>query len=171
MRPVPAGLFFRLGGFLGGSFFCLRSLSSGRLVGLGLVGDDDLKIVVRGSGFGLGLGGLFLLTEGGDEVLQLGDCLLGLVDLLAPRQILGGVELFADGVVAVVQLAQLDLGLLDLVFLGIDGNVGLCDGGQLLRLCGGGLGGLYGHVLSSFKIFRKTHGETPFSSIIAFYFL
>ena len=137
MRPVLTGLFFCLGGVLGGSFFRLRSLDGGRLVSLGLVGDNDLKIVVRGSG--LGLGGRFVFAEGGDEVLQLGDGLLGLVDLLAPRQILGSVELFTDGVVAVIQLAQLDLGLLDLVFLGIDGNVGLCDGSQLLRLCGSGL--------------------------------
>ena len=169
MRPVLTGLFFCLGGVLGGGFFRLRSLDGGRLVSLGLVvGDNDLKIVVRGSG--LGLGGRFVFAEGGDEVLQLGDGLLGLVDLLAPRQILGSVELFTDGVVAVIQLAQLDLGLLDLVFLGLDGNVGLCDGGQLLRLCGGSLGGLYGHVLCSFKIFRKTHGEAPFSSIFALLF-
>lgn len=104
MRPVLTGLFFCLGGVLGGSFlsggfFRLRSLDGGRLVSLGLVvGDNDLKIVVRGSG--LGLGGRFVFAEGGDEVLQLGDGLLGLVDLLAPRQILGSVELFTDGVVA-----------------------------------------------------------------------
>ena len=121
MRPVLTGLFFCLGGVLGGSFlsggfFRLRSLDGGRLVSLGLVvGDNDLKIVVRGSG--LGLGGRFVFAEGGDEVLQLGDGLLGLVDLLAPRQILGSVELFTDGIVAVIQLAQLDLGLFDLVVI------------------------------------------------------
>ena len=59
MRPVLTGLFFCLGGVLGGSFlsggfFRLRSLDGGRLVSLGLVvGDNDLKIVVRGSGLGL----------------------------------------------------------------------------------------------------------------------
>ena len=36
--------------------------------------------------------------------------------------------------------------------------------------CGGSLGGLYGNVLCSFKIFRKTHGEAPFSSIFALLF-
>ena len=88
MRPALTGLFLCLGGFLCGSLFCLggflcgslfclggflsRSLGSGRLGSLGLVvRDNDLKIVVRGSG--LGLGGRFVLAERGNEVLQLGD--------------------------------------------------------------------------------------------------
>ena len=66
MRPALTGLFLCLGGFLCGSLFCLRgflsrSLGSGRLGGLGLVvRDNDLKIVVRGSG--LGLGGRFVFA-------------------------------------------------------------------------------------------------------------
>ena len=88
MRPALTGLFLCLGGFLCGSLFCLRgflsrSLGSGRLGSLGLVvRDNDLKIVVRGRSFLFGR--LFLLAERGNKLLQFGNGLLGLVDLLAP---------------------------------------------------------------------------------------
>ena len=70
--PVFRQLFFRLGCFFSRCRFGGRFRCFGRFLGLrGLVGDNDLKIVVGGGVFGLG--GLFFGTQGGDVVLQVSD--------------------------------------------------------------------------------------------------
>ena len=129
-------------------------------------GDNDLKIVVRGAA-SVSAGA----SSSRREAMKSFSSAMAFLDssiFWHHGRYSAVSELFTDGVVAVIQLAQLDLGLFDLVFLGIDGNVGLCDGSQLLRLCGGSLGGLYGNVLCSFKIFRKNAWRSSFQQHICF---
>ena len=114
---------------------------------------------------GLSLDRLVLLvarTELLDPVAELRDQLVGLVDLIAPRQIFGAVHLLTHGIVAVIELAKLLLRLFDLVFFGIDGDVCLGDGGELNGLFLGCKRGLDRKVLGVFQILSKVHNEVSF---------